>query len=170
MKFTHLEPADFKRLLALSEKKAEIIATIQAKLDPLDAEIQAIIAGSGKAAAAALPAEKPAKVKKVKADKKSASKRGPRGSLKTDIIALLEAAGADGITVKDIAAKLKKAPQNVHVWFSNTGKKVATKVAPGRYKLTGSTAAAAVEAPEAPAKVKAAKPVKFKKAKAKKAA
>jgi septal ring factor EnvC (AmiA/AmiB activator) len=78
-------------------------------------------------ATAKAPAPKPAKGKVV----------GRRGKLKASILGILETAGPEGIAVKDIAAKLKAKPQNIHVWFSSTGKNVPglIRVSEGRYRL-----------------------------------
>jgi hypothetical protein len=67
----------------------------------------------------------------------SASSEGRRGALKARILAALKAAGEKGVAVKDLSAKLGVKNQNVHVWFSSTGKKVGTiqRVGAGRYRL-----------------------------------
>jgi hypothetical protein len=59
--------------------------------------------------------------------------------MKTAIVQLLTAAGASGLSVQDIAAKLKAKPGNVHAWFSSTGKTVKEirKVKPATYAWVG---------------------------------
>ena len=76
--------------------------------------------------------------------KTATSSRGPkpgqrRGALKDSILAALQKAGGDGLAVKDLAAALGVKSQNVHVWFSSTGRKVkgVTKIAAGRWKYNG---------------------------------
>jgi predicted transcriptional regulator of viral defense system len=66
-----------------------------------------------------------------------ASSGGRRGALKARILAALRAAGEKGVAVKDLSAKLGVKNQNVHVWFSSTGKKLGTiqRVGAGRYRL-----------------------------------
>jgi hypothetical protein len=49
-------------------------------------------------------------------------KRGKR--LKVDLLKILDAAGAEGVTVKELAAQLKVKPDNVFSWFYTTGKKI----------------------------------------------
>jgi uncharacterized protein YjcR len=44
--------------------------------------------------------------------------------------------------VKDIAEKLAAKPGNISVWFSTTGKKLVTKVDPGRYAVKGTAKSA----------------------------
>lgn len=49
------------------------------------------------------------------------------------------------------------------MWFSTTGKKLVTKVEPGRYATRGATKPASKPAAVAPVAVKPAKPAKAKK-------
>jgi hypothetical protein len=62
---------------------------------------------------------------------------GRRGALKARILAALRAAGDKGVAVKELSAKLGVKNQNVHVWFSSTGKKlgIIQRVGAGRYRL-----------------------------------
>ena len=62
---------------------------------------------------------------------------GRRGALKARILAALKSAGDKGVAVKELSAKLGVKNQNVHVWFSSTGKKLGTiqRVGAGRYRL-----------------------------------
>ena len=150
------------RLLSLTEKKEEILQV----LEQINAEILRTLKGGvsvevvemASAPATTAPALKP--VPAVKAPAKPAkakkAKGGRSGGLKASILALLEAAGDQGLRVKDIAAKLGAKPGNIAVWFSTTGKKITTKIVPGRYAVKGTKAAAAAK----PAK--ASKPTKAK--------
>jgi hypothetical protein len=153
------------RLLSLTERKEEILQL----LGKIDNEIRKALQGgvsvevleiapAPKTAAPALkqaaapkaPAAKPAKAKKAK--------KGKSGGLKERILALLEEAGSRGLRVKEIAEKLNAKSGNISVWFSTTGKKLATKVQPGRYAIKGATKSAAK--PAAPVAVKPAKATK----------
>ena len=62
---------------------------------------------------------------------------GRRGALKARILAALRTAGDKGVAVKELSAKLGVKNQNVHVWFSSTGKKLGKiqRVGEGRYRL-----------------------------------
>jgi hypothetical protein len=55
--------------------------------------------------------------------------------MKAAITALLTAAGAAGLSVREMAARLNTKPGNVHVWFSSTGRTVKEirKLGPGKY-------------------------------------
>lgn len=60
-----------------------------------------------------------------------------RGALSAGIMAALEAAGAEGMSVKELAEKADSQYKNVSIWFATTGKKngKVRKVGPARYKL-----------------------------------
>jgi hypothetical protein len=62
---------------------------------------------------------------------------GRRGALKARILTALRAAGDKGVAVKDLSSKLGVKNQNVHVWFSSTGKKLGTiqRIGAGRYRI-----------------------------------
>jgi len=131
--------ADVKKMARLVEQRE----ALQAQVAKIDAELTSI--ESRKAAAPAAPAKaKPDRHPPQPADVNT----GDRGGRKAAIIELLAAAGASGLSVPDIAAKLKAKPGNVHVWFSSTGKTVKEikKLGPGKYGW-----AAAAEPMAAPA-------------------
>ncbi len=58
-----------------------------------------------------------------------------RGMLKQEILSNLMQAGEKGMSVRELSAKLGMRSQNIHVWFSSTGKKVPglLKIGEGRY-------------------------------------
>ena len=154
------------RLLSLTEKKEELLQV----LGQIDAEILRTLKGGVSVEvvevefAPAAPAQKlvtavkapamPAKAKKAKG--------GKSGGLKERILALLDAAGSEGLKVKEIAQKLNSKPGNIAVWFSTTGKKLVTKVEPGRYAVKGAAKSASKPAAGAPVAVKVAKLAKTK--------
>ena len=153
------------RLLSLTERKEEILQLLGKIDDEIRKTLQGgvsvevlEIASAPKTAAPALkqaaapkaPAAKPAKAKKAR--------KGKSGGLKERILALLEEAGSRGLRVKEIAEKLNAKSGNISVWFSTTGKKLATKVEPGRYAIKGAAKSAAK--PAAPVAAKPAKPAK----------
>lgn len=162
MEVSHITVPVLRRLLTLSEKKESLLIEIGS----IDKEIVSIT--SGKPAAAAPKAAAPKAAAPQTAAPKAAApqaaapkgkpgrkpgktgKRGKRGALKEKILALLADAGEAGARVKDIAIKLGAKPQNIHVWFSSTGKKLANvkRVDAGHYKVVG--AAKAGSAPASP--------------------
>ena len=169
MSLTHITSHSIRRLLTLTEKKEQLIKGIE----EVENEIAKALKGAATSvveAAEAVTHTKPDKKSKKKARKAkvSKSKATKSGGLKERILALLEAAGDQGLRVKEIAGKLASKPANISVWFSTTGKKLATKVEPGRYAVKGAKKSAAKTAAVARVakKSKAAqKPAKTKKRK-----
>ncbi len=150
MEVSHITVPVLRRLLTLSEKKESLLNEIGS----IDKEIVSLT--SGKPAAAAPKAAAPqAAAPQVAAPKGKpgrppgkTGKRGKRGALKEKILALLADAGEAGARVKDIAIKLGAKPQNIHVWFSSTGKKLANvkRVDAGHYKIVSAGKAASAAA------------------------
>ena len=81
------------------------------------------------------PKPRPTAPTKAVVKKAAPAKRGKPGVTKEGIVELLKGAGAEGITVKDLAVKLGVNPQRLYVWFGATGKAVKEikKVAPAKY-------------------------------------
>jgi hypothetical protein len=142
MDFTKISRADMVRIMKLIDRKEEL----QAQIDAIDRELR----GGGSAVVGAAP-----KVRKPRAAKQSsatppaegdAAVPSPkRGAVREAIVGLLQAAGADGISVKEIAEKLCKPPGHIHTWFSITGKGIANvrKLGGGRWAWVVSDAPAA---------------------------
>ena len=107
---------------------------------PVQAPQKAKVAKPKKAkkakAAKAAKAPNALKVSKVVPKGKSGKVKAGRGQLKGKIVSLLKGAGNEGMTIKDLAAKLKANYKNVYIWFVTTGKKIAEikKAGPAQYK------------------------------------
>jgi len=157
MDLTKLSPAVLRELATLAEQKSSLLE----KVANIDQQITAVAAGAPAAtakAAAAKRAPKPGATKGKRgrkpgtvAEKKTSAKEvapkkapGKRGHIKEQIVKLLSGAGSDGLSVKEITKTLGLKNQNVHVWFSTTGKKVPgiTKLEGARYALIPGAAAA----------------------------
>ncbi len=134
MNLSAITSTDLKRLSKLIEQKESLLAS----LAQLDAELNSFGSGSVRAAAPAPAAPAPAR-RASPGRPRGSGKRGPRGALKERIVGLLEAAGKEGVTVKEVAAKLGVKPQNIHVWFSSTGRKLKEikRIAPGQFAWVG---------------------------------
>ncbi len=106
--------------------------SIQAKLDHINAELLALETGGAAPKKRGRKPGRPAGVK-TKVAKVKKSKRGKR--LKEPLLKVLSAAGASGVTVKELAAKLKVKPGNIFSWFYTTGKKIKgiNKVGEAKY-------------------------------------
>ncbi len=132
MALSNLSSAQLAHLISLVKEK-EIL---QAKLDQVNAALQAL--ESGKAA----PKKRGRKPGRPAGSKNLASagkptKRGKR--LKAPLLKALSAAGSSGITVKELAAKLKVKPGNIFSWFYTTGKKISgiKKIGEAKYAFNG---------------------------------
>ncbi len=179
MDFTKINPDIVREFLKLSEARESLMQEVAA----IDSQIAGLSSGKlprGRKPAATTPAAKPTGKKrgrkpgsknapkaaakapaapaassappKAKRGRKPGS--GKRGAMKEQITGLLSQAGPEGMAVKDISEKLGVKNQNVHVWFSTTGKKVdgISKVGEARYAMAPEAAApapAATPAPEA---------------------
>ena len=134
MSLSNLSSAQLSHLIALVKEKE----TLRAKLEHIDAEI--ISLESGKSAPkkrGRKPGRPPGAGAKIKVAKAGVRKRGKR--LKAPLLKALSAAGPSGITVKDLAAKLKVKPGNIFSWFYTTGKKIGgiKKVGEAKYAYEG---------------------------------
>ncbi len=131
MSLANLTSDQLNRLVELIKHKEQL----QAQLTQIDAELQSLESGSplpkkrgrkpGRPSGSIL-ATKPAKTRK----------RGKR--LKGSLLKALETAGAAGITVKELSAKLNVKPGNIFSWFYTTGKKVKgiKKVGEAKYSYS----------------------------------
>ena len=114
MSIGNLNAAGLRQLISLVEKRDALAA----ELEKVEKALSAALAGSG---AAKLPilSRKIGPTAKTKSGKK-----GRRGALKEAILNALKEAGPAGLGAKDLSTKLGVKNQNIHVWFSTTGKTV----------------------------------------------
>lgn len=132
MNLSSLTSADLRRLAKLIALKETHLAEI--------ASIDAELAEFGSAAKPAAKRGRPAASDEAATPKvKRGRKRGGRGQLMEKIVSLLKEAGKNGLPVKSIAESLSLKPQNVHVWFSSTGRKQKEikKLSPGHFAWIG---------------------------------
>ncbi len=125
-----MSSAQIARLIKLVKQKE----TVQAKLTAIQGEISTLESGGGPA-----PKRRGRKPGRPKGSvsKPKVSGKGTRKSkrLKEPLLKALSAAGSSGITVKELASKLKVKPGNVFSWFYTTGKKISgiKKVGEAKY-------------------------------------
>jgi len=145
MTLTNLNSSSLRSLIKLTERKEALVTAIA----KIDAELSTLI--SGTPASATKRRGRPAKAAKAKKAAKGATgsapvakkskgapaKRAKRGALKTKIFAALKAAGEAGLKVPELSKKIGVKSQNVHVWFSSTGKKLPEikRIGKGQFKL-----------------------------------
>jgi hypothetical protein len=108
MDLTTLTSSDLRNLQALLEKKENLLAQVK--------QINAALQGFGESPAAT-GGRKPATGAKPVA-------RAPRGALKAKVIAAIQAAGKNGIHIRELARKIGVKERNLSVWFFSTGKAV----------------------------------------------
>jgi len=128
MSLSNLSSAQLAQLIGLAQEKE----LLQAKLDQINAELHALETGKPVPKKRGRKPGRPAGTKtKIGVEKKA--KRGKR--LKEPLLKALTAAGSSGITVKELAAKLKVKPGNIFSWFYTTGKKIKgiNKVGEAKY-------------------------------------
>ena len=128
MALFNLSSAQLARLIGLVKEKE----SLQTKLDHIKAELLSLETGKAVPKKRGRKPGRPAGAK-TKVAKGRKSKRGKR--LKQPLLKALSAAGSSGITVKELAAKLKVKPGNIFSWFYTTGKKVGgiKKVGEAKY-------------------------------------
>ena len=131
MSLSTLSSAQLAQLIGLVKEKE----LLQAKLAQIDAALQSLESGKP------VPKKrgrKPGRPALLKADAPK-GKRGKRGKrLKAPLLKILKEAGSSGITVKELATKLKVKPGNIFSWFYTTGKKIKgiKKVGEAKYALS----------------------------------
>jgi hypothetical protein len=131
MSLSNLSSAQLARLIGLVKEKE----SLQARLDRVGAELQSLETGKAIGKKRGRKPGRPAGAKN-KVAKGRKSKRSKR--LKAPLLKALSAAGSSGITVKELAAKLKVKPGNIFSWFYTTGKKVGgiKKVGEAKYSYS----------------------------------
>ena len=150
MSLNNITSFELRKLISIVERKESVqeeLAEIESKLSAYLSPEPITPATRGPRRtpkSRAVRVSKPLEVKTPKpkvrqAESKSANSGQRRGALKDSILAALQKAGGEGLAVKDLAAALGVKSQNIHVWFSSTGRKVkgVTKVGAGQWKYNG---------------------------------
>jgi hypothetical protein len=134
MALLNLSSAQLAHLIRLVKEKETLLAQVAR----VDSALTALEGGK----APGKRGRKPGRPPKVagRGPGRPPGKTGRRGKrIKAPLLKLLKSAGPGGITVKELAAKLKIKPNNVFSWFYTTGKKVSgiKKVGEAKYSYTG---------------------------------
>jgi hypothetical protein len=129
MALFNLSSAQLARLISLVKEKE----SLEAKLEHVKAQLNSLESGKAAPKKRGRKPGRPAGSVNVAKGRK----RGKR--LKAPLLKALTSAGASGITVKELAAKLKVKPGNIFSWFYTTGKKISgiKKVGEARYAYSG---------------------------------
>lgn len=129
MSLSTLTSAQLAQLIGLVKVKK----ALEAKLGKVDAALSALESGKAVGKRGRKRGRPPGKAKTATGKPR---KRGKR--LKAPLLKALSSAGASGITVKELAAKLKVKPGNIFSWFYTTGKKIhgIKKVGEAKYSYS----------------------------------
>ncbi len=128
MALSHLSSAQLARLIKLVKVKE----SLETKLTNVSSEIDSLETGNSVAKKRGRKPGRPPGSKNVPA----AGRKSKR--LKEPLLKALKSAGSSGITVKELATKLKVKPGNIFSWFYTTGKKIKgiSKVGEAKYALS----------------------------------
>ena len=143
-----------KEMLVLEEKRT----ALQGQLDAIDQRMSALKASIFSGSPVSVSSAGIASPKGRKPGRPPGSKGAPRGTHRETIMAALEAAGAAGVRVKELAAAMKTKSVNIHSWFHSNLKRIPSiqKITGGHYRLaTGAKVSA--PAPKAAPAAKAGK-------------
>jgi hypothetical protein len=144
MSLNNIPSAKLRQLISIVEKKERV----QEELREIESTLSTYLSPGPATPATRIP-RKTRKSRAVRASKQQLEVKAPksnvqqaesesgqrRGALKDLILAALQKADGAGIAIKDLSRTLDVKAQNLHVWFSSTGRKVKgiTKVSAGRW-------------------------------------
>jgi hypothetical protein len=134
MDLTTLKSSDLQKISKLLERKENL----QAEIGEIDRQLEDFQTGEAPPAPRARKAA-PAAPRAARPGAARRSKKAGRGQMKEKIAEALKGAGKEGLSVKELAERLRTNYGNVSVWFQTTGKKVGEikKVGPARYAWVG---------------------------------
>ncbi len=146
MSLNNLTSAELKQLIPIVERKErvqeelrEIESKLSTNLSPAT-QTARIPRGTRKSRGVRV-SKRPLEVKAPKSKHQQAEAKSGRRhrALRGLILAALQKADGSGIPIKDLSRTLGVKEQNLHVWFSSTGRKVKgiMKVSPGRWAYEG---------------------------------
>lgn len=126
-----------KEMMRLEEKRAGLQSEIDSLVQRLSDLREQLFEPGVQGSASSGPPKTSGRGKAAR--RGSAAPRRERGALKEQIIAALEAAGSNGVRVKDLAAAIGIKPVNVHAWFHAALKRFPQiqKVEGGHYRAEG---------------------------------
>jgi len=134
MKLADVNTRTLTALLSLTKKKEILLGKVQ----EVEKQIASLATGETQAAIRILRAKSRRRGRKKSAARgKAPSTRSPKGWIEQEIKKVLHEVGEAGSTVREIAEKIGKPVQNIHVWFSGTGKKTGLfeKTEQGRFRF-----------------------------------
>ena len=140
MSLNSISSAELRQLISIVERKERVqeeLREIESKLSTYLSEpiIPSTRPLRRKRKSRTVRASKQVKAPEAKLQQTESESGQRRGALKHSILTALQKSDGAGITVKDLSRALGVKAQNLHVWFSSTGRKVkgVTKVGAGRW-------------------------------------
>ena len=146
MSLNNISSAELRQLISIVERKERV----QEELREIESKLSTYLSPEPTTPSTRTPrrtrksravrASKPeVKAPKAKVQQAESEPGQRRGALKDSILAALQKADGAGIAIKDLSRALGVKAQNLHVWFSSTGRKVkgVTKVSAGRWAYKG---------------------------------
>ena len=140
MSLNNISSAALRRLISIVERKERVqeeLREIESKLSTYVSEptIPSTRTLRRMRKSGAVRASKQVKAPKAKLQQAESKSSARRGALKDALLAALQKADGAGIAIKDLSKTLGVKAQNLHVWFSSTGRKIKgiTKVSAGRW-------------------------------------
>lgn len=133
MNLSQLNTNTIRQILKLSEKKESLLK----ELNKIETTIESLFKGN---TTSPITPKNPKASSTTQPKALKAKKRAPkaqRGMIKESIMQALKEAGPIGMKVNDLSKKLGIKSANLHVWFSNVGKKIEglERIAPGHFRL-----------------------------------
>ena len=148
MSLNNITSAELRQLISIVERKERL----QEELREIESKLSTHLSPRPTTRATRTP-RRTRKSRAVRVNKQSLEVKTPkadgqqaesepgqrRGALKESILAALQKEGKVGLAIKDLSTALGVKAQNLHVWFSSTGRKVKgiTKVSAGRWAYEG---------------------------------
>lgn len=128
----NLNPEEGYALLKEKQNLIDAVETIE--------KLKESLTENGNSKSTTVPRAKSETPKKVATPKEKAPRAGKKGKVKEQILEVL-GKNPQGMSPKEIAEEIGSKPQNIHVWFSTTGKKLdeIVKNDQGKYTLAANT-------------------------------
>ena len=133
MNWSQINTATLRQILKLSEKKELFLKEIS----KIDATIENLFKSNTKTSSSPISKNLASSVQPKEKKQKRSPKKMQRGMVKENVLKALKEAGPIGMKVNELSKKLGIKSANLHVWFSNVGKKIhgIERIAPGHFRL-----------------------------------
>lgn len=142
-------------MMSLEEKRIALQQQLEAIQGQMDDLRDQLFSGQSTATNARAAVTRTA-VSQKPTSRAGKAQRSGRGEMKDRIVAALEAAGKQGVRVKELASALNTKPVNIHSWFHSATKRYPSiqKITGGHYRLNGSLESSPSSSAKAPAAAK----------------